>query len=274
MRSAASNWLVNLEVAARKPSTGAEFNVGAQRHDRQRPPRRPARCPPRPRRSRRKQGPRHAGTALKIDRAATRGVGTSMRRQAVRVMFIPWAPSWPKQPPITWPTSPRTLSRPDSSTPSAPARACRLGGCGPGCRCACPPLSAPPPRSPPVIAVLSRHGCTASLTSAWSSPSSGPVDSTNGYWPGGRSVGAPPAQHPGSTVAASEHPYRLHRRRHHHHHPSAPPQERLHPLHVDRPPGGFRDLADTVMAIHDCPKPVIAKIDGSAVGGGPGVEGW
>ena len=33
----------------------------------------------------------------------------------------------------------------------------------------------------------------------------------------------------------------------------------------------MRDLGDTVMAIHDCPRPVIAKIDGVAAGGGLGV---
>ncbi len=33
----------------------------------------------------------------------------------------------------------------------------------------------------------------------------------------------------------------------------------------------MRDIADTVMAIHDCPKPVIAKVDGVAVGAGMGV---
>ena len=33
----------------------------------------------------------------------------------------------------------------------------------------------------------------------------------------------------------------------------------------------MRDIADTVMAIHDCPKPVIAKVDGVAVGAGLGV---
>ena len=33
----------------------------------------------------------------------------------------------------------------------------------------------------------------------------------------------------------------------------------------------MRDIGDTVMAIHDCPKPVIAKIDGVAVGAGLGV---
>ena len=33
----------------------------------------------------------------------------------------------------------------------------------------------------------------------------------------------------------------------------------------------MRDIADTVMAIHDCPKPVIAKVDGVAVGAGFGI---
>ena len=33
----------------------------------------------------------------------------------------------------------------------------------------------------------------------------------------------------------------------------------------------MREIADTVMAIHDCPKPVIAKVDGVAVGAGLGV---
>ena len=33
----------------------------------------------------------------------------------------------------------------------------------------------------------------------------------------------------------------------------------------------MRDIADTVMAIHDCPKPVVAKVDGVAVGAGLGV---
>ena len=33
----------------------------------------------------------------------------------------------------------------------------------------------------------------------------------------------------------------------------------------------MRDIGDTVMAIHDCPKPVIAKVDGVAVGAGLGV---
>ena len=33
----------------------------------------------------------------------------------------------------------------------------------------------------------------------------------------------------------------------------------------------MRDIADTVMAIHDCPKPVIAKVDGAAVGAGFGI---
>ncbi len=33
----------------------------------------------------------------------------------------------------------------------------------------------------------------------------------------------------------------------------------------------MRDIADTVMAIHDCPKPVIAKVDGVCVGAGFGV---
>lgn len=33
----------------------------------------------------------------------------------------------------------------------------------------------------------------------------------------------------------------------------------------------MRDIADTVMAIHDCPRPVIAKIDGVAVGAGMGI---
>ena len=43
----------------------------------------------------------------------------------------------------------------------------------------------------------------------------------------------------------------------------------------DQPPrhgtDHMRDIADTVMAIHDCPKPVIAKVDGVAVGAGLGV---
>ena len=33
----------------------------------------------------------------------------------------------------------------------------------------------------------------------------------------------------------------------------------------------MRDIADTVMAIHDCSKPVVAKVDGVAVGAGLGV---
>ena len=33
----------------------------------------------------------------------------------------------------------------------------------------------------------------------------------------------------------------------------------------------MRDIADTVMAIHDCPKPVVAKVDGVAVGAGFGI---
>ena len=33
----------------------------------------------------------------------------------------------------------------------------------------------------------------------------------------------------------------------------------------------MRDIADTVMAIHDCPRPVIAKVDGVAVGAGFGM---
>ena len=33
----------------------------------------------------------------------------------------------------------------------------------------------------------------------------------------------------------------------------------------------MRDIADTVMAIHDCPRPVIAKVDGVAVGAGLGM---
>ncbi len=33
----------------------------------------------------------------------------------------------------------------------------------------------------------------------------------------------------------------------------------------------MRDIADTVMAIHDCPRPVIAKVDGVAVGAGFGI---
>ena len=33
----------------------------------------------------------------------------------------------------------------------------------------------------------------------------------------------------------------------------------------------MRDIAEAVMAIHDCPKPVIAKVDGVAVGAGLGV---
>ena len=33
----------------------------------------------------------------------------------------------------------------------------------------------------------------------------------------------------------------------------------------------MRDIADTVMAVHDCPKPVIAKVDGVAVGAGMGL---
>ena len=33
----------------------------------------------------------------------------------------------------------------------------------------------------------------------------------------------------------------------------------------------MRDIADTVMAIHDCPRPVIARVDGVAVGAGFGM---
>ena len=33
----------------------------------------------------------------------------------------------------------------------------------------------------------------------------------------------------------------------------------------------MRDIGDTVMAIHDCPRPVIAKVDGVAVGAGLGM---
>ncbi len=33
----------------------------------------------------------------------------------------------------------------------------------------------------------------------------------------------------------------------------------------------MRDIADAVMAVHDCPKPVIAKVDGVAVGAGLGL---
>ena len=33
----------------------------------------------------------------------------------------------------------------------------------------------------------------------------------------------------------------------------------------------MRDIGDTVMAIHDCPRPVIAKVDGVAVGAGFGM---
>ncbi len=33
----------------------------------------------------------------------------------------------------------------------------------------------------------------------------------------------------------------------------------------------MRDIADTVMAVHDCPKPVIAKVDGVCVGAGFGI---
>ncbi len=33
----------------------------------------------------------------------------------------------------------------------------------------------------------------------------------------------------------------------------------------------MRDIGDTVMAIHDCPRPVIAKVDGVAVGAGFGI---
>ena len=33
----------------------------------------------------------------------------------------------------------------------------------------------------------------------------------------------------------------------------------------------MRDMADTVMAVHDCPRPVIAKVDGVAVGAGFGL---
>ena len=43
----------------------------------------------------------------------------------------------------------------------------------------------------------------------------------------------------------------------------------------DQPPrhrtDHMRDIADTVMAIHDCPRPVIAKVDGVAVGAGFGM---
>ena len=43
----------------------------------------------------------------------------------------------------------------------------------------------------------------------------------------------------------------------------------------DQPPrhrmDHMRDIADTVMAIHDCPRPVIAKVDGVAVGAGFGL---
>ena len=43
----------------------------------------------------------------------------------------------------------------------------------------------------------------------------------------------------------------------------------------DQPPrhriDHMRDIGDTVMAIHDCPKPVIAKVDGVAVGAGFGI---
>ncbi len=44
---------------------------------------------------------------------------------------------------------------------------------------------------------------------------------------------------------------------------------------ADQPPrhriDHMRDIADTVMAIHDCPRPVIAKVDGVAVGAGFGM---
>ncbi len=33
----------------------------------------------------------------------------------------------------------------------------------------------------------------------------------------------------------------------------------------------MRDIADTVMAVHDCPRPVIARVDGTAVGAGFGM---
>ena len=42
----------------------------------------------------------------------------------------------------------------------------------------------------------------------------------------------------------------------------APPRHRV---------DNMRDIADTVMAIHDCPRPVIAKVDGVAVGAGLGM---
>jgi len=47
--------------------------------------------------------------------------------------------------------------------------------------------------------------------------------------------------------------------------PSVPAQPQRH--RVDH----MRDIADTVMAIHDCPRPVIAKVDGVAVGAGFGI---
>ena len=44
---------------------------------------------------------------------------------------------------------------------------------------------------------------------------------------------------------------------------------------ADQPPrhriDQMRDIADTVMAIHDCPRPVIARVDGVAVGAGFGM---
>lgn len=47
------------------------------------------------------------------------------------------------------------------------------------------------------------------------------------------------------------------------------------PAGNDQPPrhrvDQMRDIADTVMAIHDCPRPVIAKVDGVAVGAGFGM---
>ena len=46
---------------------------------------------------------------------------------------------------------------------------------------------------------------------------------------------------------------------------AAPDQPRRHGIEH------MRDIADTVMAIHDCPKPVIAKVDGVAVGAGFGI---
>ena len=44
--------------------------------------------------------------------------------------------------------------------------------------------------------------------------------------------------------------------------PDQPPRHRIDHM---------RDIADTVMAIHDCPRPVIAKVDGVAVGAGFGM---